>query len=261
MDPNRVYTADVASVAQLLDQRGALGLSRNVLIQASFYGTDNSCMLDALSELGDSARGVAMVSPTISDEELWRLDACNVTAVRINLETGLNRDPIAAVEALETMAVRLASLNWHIQPYAALAVIAQIADRIAALPVPVVIDHFGRAAAALGPLQPGFAALLDLVRSRKSYVKLSGYRHISKLPDLSDMAPLAHALIEAGPDRLVWGTDWPHTGRRPDGDCFAIAPYQKVDDAQQLALLRSWCDDATWKRILVETPARLYRFN
>lgn len=261
MDPNRVYTAGVASVAQLREQRAKLGLSRNVLIQASFYGTDNTCMLDALTELGDSARGVAMVAPDVGDEELRRLDARNVKAVRINLETGLNRDPKAAAAALEAMAVRLAPLGWHIQLYAALSVIAQIADRIAALPVPVVIDHFGRAVAALGPRQPGFDALLDLVRSRKSYVKLSGYRHISKLPDLSDMAPLARALIDAGPDRLVWGTDWPHTGRRADGNRLEIAPYQQIDDLQQLALLRSWCDDTTWKLILADTPARLYRFD
>lgn len=260
MDPNRVYTAGVASVAQLRDQRKLLGLSRNVLIQASFYGTDNTCMLDALTELGDSARGVAMLPPDVDDAELRRLDQRGVKAIRINLETGLNRDPKAAAEALRAMAARVAPLDWHIQLYAALAVIAEIADTIAALPVPVVIDHFGRAVAALGPQQPGFPVLIDLVRAGNTYVKLSGYRHISKLPDLSDMAPLAHALIEAGPDRLVWGTDWPHTTRRPDGDRLAIAPYQKIDDMQQLRLLRSWCDADTWTQILARTPARLYRF-
>lgn len=260
MDPNRVYTAGVASVAQLRKQRKLLGLSRNVLIQASFYGTDNTCMLDALTELGDSARGVAMVPPDVGDAELRRIDQRGVKAIRINLETGLNRDPKAAAEALRTMAARVAPLDWHIQLYTALAVIAQIADTIAALPVPVVIDHFGRAVAALGPQQPGFPVLVELVRAGKTYVKLSGYRHISKLPDLSDMAPLAHALIEAGPDRLVWGTDWPHTTRRPDGDRLAIAPYQKIDDLQQLRLLRSWCDADTFTQILARTPAQLYRF-
>lgn len=262
MDPARVYTGDVAPVAALLAERKKLGISRNILIQASFYGTDNRCMLDGLAELGETARGIAVVSPDISNEDLRALDARGVRGVRVNLETGGTRDPKVAATALSALGERLAPLDWHIQLYAMLSVITQIADQIARLPVPVVIDHFGRAVAAKGVAQPGFSTLLDLVRARKIYVKLSGSRHISKLPDESDVAPLARALIEAGRDRLVWGSDWPHTSRRPDGSRTEIAPYAKVDDAAQLRNLRSWCQDASvWKAILVDTPAKLYRFS
>ena len=261
MDPNRVYTAGPAPVSALLAQRARLGLTRNVLIQASFYGTDNRCMLDALSELGDSARGVAVVAPQISDDDLRALDARGVKGIRINLETAKNRDPKAAEAALSAMAARLAPLGWHIQLYAMLSVIDRLADQIARLPVPVVVDHFGRAVAALGVEQPGFATLLDLVRSGRIFVKLSGSRHISTAPGAADVAPLARALIDAGYDRLVWGSDWPHTTRRTDGSRTEIAPYEKIDDAAQLALLRSWCpDERTWNAVLVDTPARLYGF-
>jgi predicted TIM-barrel fold metal-dependent hydrolase len=261
MDPQRVYTAGPAPVSALLAERKRLGLSRNVLIQASFYGTDNRCMLDALAEFGDSARGVVVVSPSISDDELGAFDKRGVRGVRVNLETSGNRDPKAASAALAALATKLAPMGWHIQLYAMLSVIEQIADQIAALPVPVVIDHFGRAVAALGVAQPGFSALLDLVRSRKIYVKLSGSRHISKVLGETDVAPLAKALIEAGSDRLVWGSDWPHTSRRGDGSRTEIAPYAVVDDEAQLRLVRSWCpNDAVWNAVMADTPARLYGF-
>jgi predicted TIM-barrel fold metal-dependent hydrolase len=261
MDPQRVYTAGPASVSALLAERKRLGLSRNVLIQASFYGTDNRCMLDALAEFGDTARGVVVVSPSILNDELRAFDKLGVRGVRVNLETGGNRDPKAASAALAALATKLAPLGWHIQLYAMLSVIDQIADEIAALPVPVVIDHFGRAVAALGTAQPGFSTLLDLVRSQKIYVKLSGSRHISKVPGETDVAPLAHALIKAGADRLLWGSDWPHTSRRADGSRIDVAPYAIVDDEAQLRLVRSWCaNDAIWKAIMADAPARLYGF-
>jgi predicted TIM-barrel fold metal-dependent hydrolase len=261
MDPNRVYTAGSAPVSELLAERKKLGISRNVLIQASFYGTDNRCMLDALAQLGDTARGVVVVRPDISEDELRAFDAQGVKGIRVNLETSGNRDPKAASQALAALGTKLAPLGWHIQLYAMLSVIDQIAEQIAALPVPVVIDHFGRAVAALGAGQPGFSTLLDLVRARKIYVKLSGSRHISKAAGETDVAPLAHALIDAGFDRLLWGSDWPHTSRRADGSRTEVAPFANVDDVAQLALLRSWCrDEKVWKSILSTTPEGLYRF-
>jgi predicted TIM-barrel fold metal-dependent hydrolase len=143
-----------------------------------------------------------------------------------------------------------------------LPVIAELAEQIATLPVPVVIDHFGSPIAAQGVGQPGFATLLDLVRNRKVFVKLSGCYRISQAPDYADVAPLAHALIEAGPDRLVWASDWPHTGRAKNGSRTEIAPYQKIDDPKVLGLLAQWCPDPTVRKlILVDTPARLYRFS
>ena len=261
MDPNRTYTAGEASTAELTALRKRLGISRNVLVQISFYGTDNSCMIDALGELGNSARGIAVVAPDVSDSELRRLDAAGVRGIRLNLETSLTRDPAFASAQLETFAKRLAPLGWHIQIYAALPVLAQLAEQIAGMPVPVVIDHFGVPQAAKGVTQPGFSALLDLVRSRKAFVKLSGCYRISQAPDYADVAPFARALIEAGPDRLVWASDWPHSGRPKSGSRTEIAPYQQIDDEKVLGLLMQWCPDpAIRKLILVDTPAQLYKF-
>jgi predicted TIM-barrel fold metal-dependent hydrolase len=261
MDPNRTYTAGEASTAELRALRTRLGISRNVLVQPSFYGTDNSCLLDALAELGDTARGIAVLSRDVADNELLRLDRGGVRGIRINLETSLMRDPAVASAQLETFARRLAPLGWHIQVYAALPVIAELADKIATLPVPVVVDHFGAPVAAKGVKQPGFGALLDLVRNRKVFVKLSGCYRISQAPDYADVAPFARALIEAGPDRLVWASDWPHTGRAKSGSRTEIAPYQQIDDEKVLGLLVEWCPDpAVRKLILSIAPAQLYEF-
>jgi predicted TIM-barrel fold metal-dependent hydrolase len=261
MDPNRTYTAGEASTAELGALRKRLGIGRNVLVQISFYGTDNRCMLDALAELGETARGIAVVAPEISDDELLRLDRAGVRGIRLNLETSQTRDPALASAQLDAFAKRLAPLGWHIQVYAALPVLAQLTEQIAALPVPVVIDHFGAPVAAKGVEQPGFRALLDLVRSRKAFVKLSGCYRISQAPDYADVVPFARALIEAGPDRLVWASDWPHSGRAKSGSRTEIAPYQQIDDEKVLGLLKQWCPDpAIRKLILTDTPARLYKF-
>ncbi|MEP9379147.1 amidohydrolase family protein [Aquabacter sp. CN5-332] len=261
MDPDRVYTAGIASVDDLLAHRRLLGISRTVLIQASFYGTDNTCMLDGLVRLGDSGRGVAVLKPDVPDAELDRLHGLGVRGVRVNLETSRNRDPKVAADLIGPLSERLARLGWHIQVYAGLSVIAALAPQLAKLPVKVVIDHFGRASAAAGLDQPGLPELLDLVRGGNVYVKLSGARHVSSREDRSDVAPLARALIAAGRDRMVWGTDWPHTTRRADGSRTEIAPYEKIDDVAQLDLLRGWCgSEEEWRLILAENPARLYAF-
>jgi predicted TIM-barrel fold metal-dependent hydrolase len=261
MDPNRSYTAGEASIAELSALRKRLGIARNVLVQISFYGTDNRCMLDALAGLGDSARGIAVVAPDVPDSELLHLDRVGVRGIRLNLETSQTRDPALASAQLEAFAKRLAPLGWHIQIYAALPVIAQLAEQIASLPVPAVIDHFGAPVAAKGVEQPGFGAVLDLVRSRKAFVKLSGCYRLSQAPDYADVAPFARALIEAGPDRLVWASDWPHSGRAKSGSRTEIAPYQQIDDEKVLALLVQWCPDpAIRKLILTDTPAQLYKF-
>jgi predicted TIM-barrel fold metal-dependent hydrolase len=261
MSAQRGYTPPQASVADLEALRGRLGISRNVLIQPSFYGTDNRCMLDALAQLGDGARGVAVVDPEIADAELAEFDKRGVRGVRINLESGENRDPHAAAAALDAMAKRIRHLRWHIQIYAALPVIAAVVDRIAALPVEVVIDHFGMAQAKDGIQQPGFSALLDLVKAGRAYVKLSAPYRISQQPGYADAAPIARALIAAAPDRMLWASDWPHTDRTPGKAAFDIHPFRSIDDQAVLGLLGEWCGDKAMERkILVETPARLYRF-
>ena len=131
-------------------------------------------------------------------------------------------------------------------------------------PVPVVLDHFGGARAARGPAQPGFADLVELVRCGKAYVKISGaYRASREAPDYPDVAPLAKALIAANPERVVWGTDWPHTNSTtpPGREVTDVTPFLAIDDARLMNQLPLWAPDAaTRQAILVDTPARLYGF-
>jgi predicted TIM-barrel fold metal-dependent hydrolase len=261
MVEGRAYTPPQSTVAGLQALHKQLGISRTVLIQPSFYGTDNRAMLEALTTLGKTARGIAVLAPDVSDSELKRLDGLGVRGIRVNIESGGSRDPRDVTRDLGAFANRVKPLGWHIQIYAALSVIARIAPEVTALSVPVVFDHFGMPDAALGPQQPGFGVLLDMVRSGHAYVKLSAPYRISRLPGYPDAAPIARALIAAGPDKMVWASDWPHTDHAAGAGPTDISPFRKIDDPAVLALLPTWCPDAGARRvILTDTPQRLYRF-
>ena len=173
-------------------------------------------------------------------------------------------DPALGRQRFLSAVERMKSRNWHVQMYTNLAMISAIKDLVAASPVPVVFDHFGGARAELGPQQPGFLELVDLVQSGKAYVKISGAYRVSKLaPDYADVVPLAKALIAANPERIVWGTDWPHPdsvtppGRKPTD----VNPLLQIDDGRLLNQLSVWAPDpGIRKMILVDNPARLYAF-
>jgi predicted TIM-barrel fold metal-dependent hydrolase len=260
MAQNRTYTPPEASVAQLRALRSQLGVARNVIVQPSFYGFDNSCLIDALSELGASARGIAVVPVDVTDAELRRLASRGITGVRLNLSTFGIRDPKAAAAAAHAFDTRLVPLGWHIQINTDLSVIDGLTPMIADIKVPVVFDHVGNAEAALGVNQKGFGALVALVKARNTYVKLSLPYNLSKRADWADVVPLARALLAAGPDRMLWGTNWPHPGRGRD-DITKITPYQVVNNPKLLTHFAQQCPDpAMRKMILVDTPQRLYRF-
>lgn len=263
MIAERSYTPPEASVEELLALRRRLGIARNVLVQPSFYGTDNRCMLDGLKALGNTARAVAVLPPDATENEMRALDAQGVRGVRVNVESGGSQEAHDIGPSLSALARRLAAVSWHLQIYAALPVIAKHAVQIADLPVPVVIDHFGLAIAERGTEQPGFNVLLDLLRSGRVFVKLSApYRMSKDAPAYANAGPIARALIEAGPERIVWGTDWPHTDRAPGAKSTDVSPFRRVDDAAVLSQLLVWCPDAAMRRaILVDTPSRLYRFD
>jgi predicted TIM-barrel fold metal-dependent hydrolase len=260
MAANRTYSPPEASVAQLRALRVQLGVARNVIVQPSFYGFDNSQLVDALSELGTSARGIAVVPQNVSDAELQRLASKGVTGVRLNLATAGVRDPKVAIDAINAFAPRFVAMGWHIQINTGLPVVAEIASTVATLKVPVVFDHMGNLEAEKGVNQPGFGALVDLVKSRNVYVKLSAPYNLSKRPDWSDVVPFAKALIAAGPDRMLWGTNWPHPGNAR-GPVTEVTPYQVVDNPALLRIFAVECPDpAMRKMIFVDTPQRLYRF-
>jgi predicted TIM-barrel fold metal-dependent hydrolase len=257
----RVYTPETALPEEMAALHKALHMQRVVIVTPSVYGTNNSSTLYGMQARGSDARGIAVIDDKTTESELDAMGRAGFVGVRINLATSGIADPAIARKRLQAVADRAASRNWHVQIYADLAVISAIKDTLAASPVPLVFDHFAGAQAALGPQQPGFADLLELVRTGKAYVKISGaYRASTLAPDYPDVAPLARALIAANPDRIVWGTDWPHPDSTPS-DISRVTPLYQIDDGRLLNLLPVWAPDAAIRRkILVDNPVRLYKF-
>jgi predicted TIM-barrel fold metal-dependent hydrolase len=261
---DRVYTAGVAQPEDLMAHQRVLGLERVVLVQASPFGSDNSCMIDAMLRIGSAARAVAVIDERTSDDALRQMHLAGVRGVRVNLETYGQSDPAVALRALQTAARRVVPLGWHVQIYTNLAVIKALQKDLRALPTTLVFDHFGRAQAAKGPTQSGFDALLALANDGKAYVKISAPHRLSSQPDFADAAPLARALIAANADRILWGSDWPHTAGAPPGgrrDPRVVEPFRPVDDGSALNRLNRWTRDRTeLEKILVRNPARLYDY-
>lgn len=260
----RGYTPEPASIAQLRASLDALQMDRVVIVQPSVYGTDNRCTVDAIRELGARARGVAVIDANTPDAALDDLARAGIRGIRLNLAQAGVTDPAVAVQAFRTAAERVRTRNWHIQLNASLRVLEAMNAQLLASPVPLVIDHFGGAQAAAGVQQPGFDALVALVKSGKAYVKISGAADlISTQPDYADVRPLAQALVAANPQRILWGTNWPHPDSRPvpGRKNTDIAPPLRTDDGRVLNLIAVWVPDAAVRRaILVENPARLYGF-
>ena len=260
----RVYTPELASPEEMSALHKALNIERVVIVTPSVYGTDNSATLFGMKARSATARGVAVIDDETPEHELDGMNQAGIRGIRLNLATGGVNDPSVGRQRFQSAVERIKSRNWHIQLFTSLGMIAAIKDLVAAAPVPAVFDHFGGARAALGVEQPGFSDLLELVNSGKAYVKISGAYRASKLaPDYADVAPLARALIAANPDRIVWGTDWPHPnsvtppGKKPTD----LTPLLQIDDGRLLNQLPVWAPDAAVRnKILVDNPARLYGF-
>jgi predicted TIM-barrel fold metal-dependent hydrolase len=235
-----------------------------VIVTPSVYGTDNSATLFGMKARGANARGVAVIDDKTAESDLDAMNQAGIRGIRLNLATGGVSDPNVGRARFQAAVDRMKVRGWHIQLFTSLAMISAIKELVAASPVPAVFDHFGGAQAELGVGQPGFSDLLDLVKSGKAYVKISGAYRASKLgPDYADAAPLARALIAANAERIIWGTDWPHPdpvtppGKKPTD----VTPLFQIDDGRLLNQLAVWAPDAaTRKTILVDNPAKLYAF-
>jgi predicted TIM-barrel fold metal-dependent hydrolase len=263
--PDRPYTPPEASLDDLRAMHRSLAIERVVLVAASPYGTDNAALLDALRRLGGAGRGVVAIDPDVPDAVLEAMRVAGVGGTRVNLASVGTSDPQAAGAALRATTARVAPLGWHVDLHAGLDVIAALHETIATSPAPTVVDHFGLADPAAGTGQPGFGALRDLAAAGTAYVKLSAPERITGDPDGDGVAALARALLDAAPDRMLWASDWPHTGGGPHGggarDPSAVEPFRTVDDARALARLGEWTRDADeLRRVLVDNPARLYGF-
>jgi predicted TIM-barrel fold metal-dependent hydrolase len=254
--PHWPRTPPQAPVAAYRQLQQRLGIARAVVVTPSTYGTNNACTLDALDQLGDSARGVAVVDPSVSDAELARLAARRVCGLRVNFVSPQSWG-MTTPEMLTTLADKVARHadcgGWHIQVFAHPEQIVVLEPVLRALPVPLVIDHLGRIDPAEGPSAQAFGVLRRLLDGGKTWAKLSGAYMRSTVhgPSYADTLPLGQALVQAALDRLVWGSDWPHTTEAPG----------TVNDADLVDLLLAWAgSDAAMDRILVDNPARLYGF-
>lgn len=241
--------AEVAAYRQL-QQR--LGTSRAVVVNPSTYGVDNACTLDALDQLGDSARGIAVVGHDVTDAELDALAARRVCGLRVNFVSPQSWGT-TTVEMLETLSRKVARLGWHIQVFVHPQQLVELAPVLRRLPTPLVIDHMGLIDPTEAASGAAFAVMRSLLDAGSTWVKLSGAYMRSRVgePSYADVEALGSALVRAAPERLVWGSDWPHTTQ----------PKDRVNDASLVELLQTWCGvHEVMDRILVENPARLYGF-
>ena len=231
---------------RLLQQR--TGTARNVVVTPSTYGTDNSCTLDAIARIGATARGVAVVDTGVSDDELKRLHGLGIRGIRFNLvQAGAT-----TVEMLEPLSRRVNELGWHVQIHMLGDKIVEIEPLLQRLPSPVIFDHLGRIPQPAGIDHPAFAVISRLIDKGRAWVKLSGAYIDTKLgpPAYADTTKVAQAYVKAAPERLVWGSDWPHPTEK-----------EKPDDAVLFDLFGVWAPSgATRRQILVDNPAAFYGF-
>jgi predicted TIM-barrel fold metal-dependent hydrolase len=249
----RIYTPPDALLPAYREMLAALGVERAVLVQPSVYGTDNSALLDALAVAGPRCRGVAVIADDVGDAELERLHRAGIRGVRCNVvDLPPEEKGKLPLPALSRLARRIAPLGWHIELLLHVDEFPDLDRAFADFPVDIVAGHLGYMRTDRGLQAPGFAALLRLMRRGRAWAKLSGPYRLSTQPfPHPDVVPFAHALVEAAPGQLIWGTDWPHV----------MVKGPMPNDGDLCDLLSDWVpDSATREQVLTRNPARLYGF-
>jgi 2-pyrone-4,6-dicarboxylate lactonase len=255
LSPGRGYNPPHSTLAGLKQLHATLGIQRVVFTQPSVYGTDNSAILDAMAALNADkpgrARCVVALHMQISDKEIAALDASGVRGVRLNTDNKGGM-PIRMHEIPE-LAARIRPFGWHLEFLFPGKDIVELMPVFSALDLPMSIAHFAYQPATAGVAAAGFQALLELARRGNTWIKISGANRVSAtdLPPYHDVKPMAHALIGAAPERILWGTDWPHPNK------YVVNP----NDGDLVDAFGDWVSDAALRRkIMVETPAAFYRF-
>ena len=249
---DRSYTPPPLEMADFDHVAAALGITRGVVVQASVYGEDNTATLEASAAAPDRLRAVISVTKDITDAELEAFHAQGARGIRVNVVDSGGMT-FGSIEEALAFTARIADLGWHIEFLAHVETFDDINAVLAASHVPVVFGHLGYTKVANGVNDPGFARFVAAFAEGKAWAKLTGPYRISNLDRLpyTDMEPMAHALIAANPERLLWGSDWPHVRHQ------GVMP----NDGALLDQLSVWgCDAALRKRILVDNPAKLYGF-
>jgi predicted TIM-barrel fold metal-dependent hydrolase len=255
LSPARGYNPPYSTLADLKHLHATLGVDRVVFTQPSIYGTDNSAILNGMAALNaqtpNRARCVVAITMDVSDDELAALDRSGVRGVRLNTD---NKGGMPVeMDEIPELAARIAPFGWHIEFLFPGKDIVELMPVFTALKVPISIGHFAYQPAAVGVAGPGFQALLELMRRGNTWLKISGANRVSAtdLPPYDDVKPLAHALIEAAPERIMWGTDWPHPNK------YVVNP----NDGDLVDAFGDWVTDHGMRRkIMVDTPAAFYRF-
>jgi len=248
--PIRSYTPCEAPKERLFALHRHLGIERCVVVQSNAHGYDNSVSADAIAAKGGAYAGIALVPVTITDAELRGLDAAGFRGARFHFARHLG--PGAPIDEVITFGARLADIGWHLQLHFESQAIHELAPAMLRSPVSVVIDHMGRVDAAQGIDQPDFRKLRELLADERFWVKISGSERVSRQgPPYDDALPFAQALVADAPDRVVWGTDWPH----PNLD-------HVPDDGMLVDLIERMAPSAAARQaLLVTNPQRLYRFD
>ena len=246
--PDRAYTPPDAPFEGLQNLHRILGIERAVIVHASCHGTDMAVTLDAIARSNGAYRGVAVVKGDITDGELESLHAGGIRGVRFNFVKHLGGTP--DLDVFDRVVKRVERLGWHVVLHLDAGDILEHAPRIAALRIPFVIDHMGRVRAKDGLDQAPFKRLMELMKNPLAWVKICGAERVSSAgAPFRDAVPFAQALLAAAPDRVLWGTDWPHpniAGDMPnDGDLVDL--LAEVTD-----------DEALRRKVLVDNPTRLY---
>lgn len=238
-----------ASCYRMLQER--LGTMRNVIIQPSAYGTDNSCTLDALRSMGkENTRAVAVVDETVTDQELSRMDAMGVRGIRFNINCG-GSDNLDEIRAL---AERIAPMNWSICFWMSPDLAVSLEDFLRELPCEVVFDHRGHIPAEQGVNHPAVEVISRMLADGKAWVKLSGLYIDTNREDYADTIQVGKAYVQANPDRVIWGTDWPHPS------CYSSRKPMPNDADMLDDLLLQAGSEENFRKILVDNPARLFGF-
>lgn len=245
--PGAAYRPGDATADDYQAFRARLGFAASVVVQPSVYGFDNACTVDAVRRLG-AARAVAVISGDEAPAALAALGAQGVVGVRLQA-VGPTR---ATLDRLEALARRADEQGWHLQLHLDADLVVAAADRLAALDVPMVFDHFARIPQPDGVAHPAFRVVADLVGRGRTWVKLSAGYHFTRSggPDYADVGALTRAFLALAPERMLWGTDWPHP-----------TEATKPDVAVLFDRLVEWAGPDTARRVLVDNPRALYRFD
>ncbi len=264
MIADRQYTAPVATVEDLRAHMARVGLQRAVVIQPSFYGVDNRCLVDSLKMLEGAGRGVAVLKRSVTDEQLRTLDGAGVRGIRINVESSSGSDAANLQAELKFWSNKLASLGWHIQLFASQALIQQCACAIRQLAVDVVLDHFSLLSSNAPANDAGLACVSELLAGGNVWLKLSAPYRLppSSQAKAEDIARLAVRLLNGNPECIIWGSDWPHTQREKGKLPTEESAYRDIASATLLDQLHLWLPTVALRQaVLVDNPARLYRFD